>query len=224
MKNAQTANEQQQTKAPQSRVVMPAPSASPWRVDAVKFIILALAGLSIVWDAKISYSGNLQFGFTPDSAIFLMAIIFVSQLGFGVCHALNIDILHLGGEGENSGFINRIWIGVVLALYLLDIGSNCLYYGLAERFQGHSLGSLELWGGVAFIVGAACLTTFADEVLMRLYDAIEIGSRRNAVHARAQVVNYRAHQHYFSQKERLTTQAAKQLAEKDGGQWKPGDW
>ncbi|MEM8806841.1 MAG: hypothetical protein AAGF01_12510 [Cyanobacteria bacterium P01_G01_bin.38] len=198
------------------------PSVVQWRADTVRLIVLGAALALIIYDAKVSYDGfqKLELGDTHAPLIFA-AMIFVTQLGVGLLHALGEDFRDVKA-GSDTGFLNSIWGWVLMIIYGVDVASNAVHFGVFGKFGSAPATPVESLGAAGLILGMSVLLTFGDEVLLRVHDKIAIACAKNRVYAKRHGVAVAAHNAYIAATRERQMETA-QVAGRKEGDWEFGE-
>ena len=198
------------------------PGVGQWRIDLVKNLIFVAAITLVVSDGVISWMGLTKVAMGDMVAIVLTTLIFVTQLGVGILHALGVNFRDLMVDsGDDWG--NTFWVYVLLGIYFLDIASNMIAMQLIESVVLIADDVIGGIGGVFLAVAGGTLLTFADEMLFRLHDKIAIESKSNKVLSERMKIEQQLHNVYLKEVKSLGREKAKAEAQNEGGNWTFGD-
>lgn len=183
------ANSARIPRPPQQRV-------SKGRISAIKFLALVGAVALTVFDAKVSFDGFRMLTLPQFVPLVLALLIFVVQLCSGAVQQLGMNPFYgVGG----SPLMDFVWRWVLVGVYAIDIGSNAI----AFRVQSYLAPMAVIQAPVESLTMAlvllllAALLTFGDEVLLRLVDRLELGSKANAAAAHKLAIETAAYERYL---------------------------
>jgi hypothetical protein len=168
----------------------PSQRVSSGRVAAIQYATLGSAFGLTVLDAYISYDGFTKLSLPEFVPLALATLIFVSQLATGCLQQLGMDPFKGVGGSEA---LDTVWKGTLIGIYAIDIGSNAISFGAHNYLSWPSLSTapFDSLAMAMLMIGCAVLLTFGDEILLRLYDRISIGSKKNAIAAKATAIEYK---------------------------------
>lgn len=198
------------------------PAVAQWRIDFIKLLVLITAFALIVYDAFVSYQGFRRLDVGDHAPAIFCVLIFVTQLGVGVLHALGEEFTNVMAD-SGHGWGNTIWKIVLVILYSTDIMSNAIEFGFFDRWDSPLLNPVETFGGALLIMAMAWGLTFADETLLRLYDRVEQASAKNNIFARRYRQTVAQHKRYLAVVHEYQMEQAANKAQYEGAQWKFGD-
>lgn len=174
----------------------PAQRISSKRVSLIK----TLAGVGAIaltfFDAKVSYDGFRLLALPQYVPLVLALLILSIQLASGAVQQLGMNPFH--GVGGNAA-MDFLWRWMLVSVYVIDVGSNAIAFGVDRE--------LSLYGILRNPVGAltmpivllmlSCLLTFGDEILLRLVDRLDIGSKANEMSAIKLDIDRKAYRRYL---------------------------
>lgn len=167
------------------------------RVSLIKFVAVVAAVALTVFDAKVSWDGFRMMALPEYVPLVLALLIFVVQLSSGAVQQLGMNPFYgVGG----SPMMDFIWRWVLIGVYVLDIGSNAIAFNVQKYLAWQSLmiAPIEAVTMALVLLLLAALLTFGDEILLRLVDRLEIGSKANAAAARKLAIDSAAYDRYLS--------------------------
>lgn len=189
---------------------VPKPPAQRISSKRVK-LIRTLAGFGAIaltiFDAKVSYDGFRMLALPQYVPLVLALLILSIQLASGAVQQLGMNPFH--GVGGNAA-MDFLWRWVLVSVYVIDIGSNAIAFGIGRDLSWPSLradpiGTLTM---PVVLLLLSCLLTFGDEILLRLVDRLDIGSKANAMAATKGDIDGRAYHRYLKgYEQRALTQA-----------------
>jgi len=160
----------------------PVQRISNQRVQMIKALAGAGAIALTIFDAKVSYDGFSMLALPQFVPLVLALLILSIQLASGSVQQLGLNPFQgVGG----SVAVDFVWRWVLVGVYVLDIGSNAIAFGVGQHLN---LASIQTDPIGAFtmplvLLLLSCLLTFGDEILLRLVDRLDIGSRANKMAA-----------------------------------------
>lgn len=185
---------------PQQRV-------SKGRITIIKFIAIVGAVALTVFDAKVSFDGFRMLTLPQYVPLVLALLIFIVQLCSGAVQQLGMNPFYgVGG----STLMDFIWRWVLYGVYAIDIGSNAIAFNVQSWLSLAQLltAPVESITMALVLLLLAALLTFGDEVLLRLVDRLELGSKSNAAAAHKLAIETAAYDRYLeTYKTRALTQA-----------------
>lgn len=185
---------------PQQRV-------SKGRITIIKFIAIVGAVALTVFDAKVSFDGFRMLTLPQYVPLVLALLIFIVQLCSGAVQQLGMNPFYgVGG----STLMDFVWRWVLFGVYAIDIGSNAIAFRVQAWLSPAQLmmAPVESITMALVLLLLAALLTFGDEVLLRLVDRLELGSKSNAAAAHKLAIETAAYDRYLqTYKTRALTQA-----------------
>ncbi len=199
-----------QTPATDERIRIPKPPVqriSKSRVKLIKTGAIAAAVALTFYDAFVSYEGFRMLALPDHAPIVLAVLILVIQLASGSIQQLGMDPFHgVGG----SGAMDFLWRWVLASVYVIDIGSNAIAFGVGQHLTTDALRGrpLDAMAQSLILLALSALLTFGDEILLRLVDRLVVGSRANDASAQKADIDTRAYNRYLKgYQERAIAQA-----------------
>lgn len=185
------------------RIAIPKPPgqrASAKRIKMIKSLAQVGAIALVAIDAKVSFDGFTQLQLPQFIPLVLALLILAIQLCSGAVQQLGMNPFRGVGGSEAMDFL---WRWVLVSVYVIDIGSNAIAFGIAPYL---SLGAIVAAPMEALtmpvVLGLlACLLTFGDEILLRLIDRLDVGSKANEMAARKMAIDSKAYARYLQQYE-----------------------
>ena len=190
-RTTQTATDDGRIRVPQP----PVQRASQKRVELIKTAAIAAAVALTIYDAYVSYQGFRQLQLPNQAPLVLALLILVVQLASGAIQQLGMNPFRgVGG----SGFMDFMWIWVLASVYVIDVGSNAIAFGIGQYLSFWTIiRNPDNLGMAGVILMLACLLTFGDEILLRLVDRLVVGSRANDASAHKAGIDTRAYNRYL---------------------------
>ena len=145
------------------------PKVTQWRLDTTLSFVIGIAIALVLYDAYVSYMGFQKLGLEGHGPFIFAGLIFVTQMGVGLLHALGEDFRDVKA-GSDTEFLNNVWAWVLFIIYGVDIASNSLEFGLMEYLGRVIPAPVEGIGGVLLVLALATLLCFGDEILLRIFD------------------------------------------------------
>jgi len=174
----------------------PQQRASNSRIGIIKFVAVVAAVALTVFDAKVSWDG-FKMMFLPEYVPLVLALlIFVVQLGTGAVQQLGMNPFYgVGG----SPLMDFIWRWVLIGVYVIDVGSNAIAFNVQRYLSPMALmgAPVEAITMAVVLLLLATLLTFGDEILLRLADRLDLGSKANAAAARKLAIDQAAYDRYL---------------------------
>ena len=198
------------------------PSVSQWRVSTVSRLVLCAAFGLIAYDAYVSYQGFQKLQNNDHMSLIFAGFVFVTQLAIGVLHALGNSVNNMKSASTDD-FLDDAWVSILRLIYGIDIMSNAVEFGILEGWLTVSYRPVEQIGASILVVAMALMLTFADEILLRLYDQISLASDKNRVFARKHRTSVKVHDKFLKKVEELASEKAEAQAQYEGNQWEFGD-
>ena len=198
------------------------PAVSQWRVSSVSKLVLFSAFALIAYDAYVSYQGFNQLQDNTHMPIIFAIFVFVTQLAIGVLHALGHSVDKIK-SASGDDLLDDAWSGTLRMVYGVDIMSNAAEFGILEGWTTVMQRPVDQIGTVICIACLSILLTFADEILLRLYDQIAIASDKNNVFAKKHRLTVKAHDKYLKTAESIAVAKAEKQAQYEGNNWEFGD-
>lgn len=177
------------------------------RVNMIKFAAIVAAVALVVFDAKVSYDGFSLMALPKFVPLVLALLIFIVQLCTGAVQQMGMNPFY--GVGGSS-LMDFIWRWVLIGVYVIDVGSNAIAFKVQQYL---TLGALMLTPVESITMAVvllllASLLTFGDEILLRLVDRLDLGSKANAAAAQKLAIEEAAYHRYLkSYKTRALAQA-----------------
>ena len=178
----------------------PTERISSGRVKLIKTVAIVAAVALTIFDAKISYDGFRQLDLPQYVPLVLAGLIFVIQLASGAIQQLGMSPFRGVGGSE---VMDWFWRWCLISVYVIDIGSNAIAFGVGREFTTVSLMTqpVESITITVVLVALACLLTFGDEILLRLVDRLDVGARANDMAAKKGGIDRRAYEQFLRQYE-----------------------
>lgn len=177
------------------------------RVTLIKFAAIVAAVALTIFDAKVSYDGFRMMSLPQYVPLVLALLIFVVQLCTGAVQQLGMNPFYgVGG----SPLMDFIWRWVLIGVYVIDVGSNAIAFGVQRYLTPMALIAAPVDSATMALVLLllAALLTFGDEVLLRLADRLELGGKANVAAAHKLAIETAAYDRYLkTYKTRALTQA-----------------
>jgi hypothetical protein len=178
------------------------------RIKFVKFLAVVGAVALTVFDAKVSLDGFRMLTLPQYVPIVLALLIFVVQLCSGAVQQLGMNPFYgVGG----STLMDFVWRWVLVGVYVIDVGSNAIAFNVQQYLTvgAFMLAPVESFTMAIVLLLLSALLTFGDEILLRLVDRLDLGSKANAAAARKLAIDQAAYIRYLKGYE------AKALAQAD---------
>lgn len=191
------------------------PQVTQWRLDATLLFVLGVSVALVVYDAFVSFLGFQKLGLDGHGPFIFAGLIFVTQMGVGLLHALGEDFRDVAA-GSDTQFLNNAWSWVLIIIYGTDIASNAFEFGLFDYLEQSLAAPVEGLGGALLVLGLATLLCFGDEILLRIYDKINIARARNVAYARRHGVSVQANRKYLDAMKDRQMQEAETAGRKQG--------
>ena len=191
------------------RVRIPRPPAqriSKGRVQLIKTVAVIAAVALTAYDAFVSYQGFGALALPKHAPLVLALLILVVQLASGAIQQLGMNPFRgVGG----SGFMDFIWTWVLASVYVIDVGSNAIAFGLGQYLSFWAvIRNPDNLGMAGVILMLSALLTFGDEILLRLVDRLTVGARANDASADKSNIDTRAYHRYLKgYEQRASSQA-----------------
>jgi hypothetical protein len=166
------------------------------RITLIKFVAIVAAVALTVFDAKVSWDGFKLMSLPEFVPLVLALLIFVVQLCSGAVQQLGMNPFYgVGG----SPLMDFIWRWVLIGVYVIDVGSNAIAFGVPTyltplRAMRSPVDSLTM---AVVLLLLSALLTFGDEILLRLVDRLDLGSKANAAAARKVAIDQDAYNRYL---------------------------
>lgn len=163
-------------------------------------LIKTLAGVGAialtVFDAKVSYDGFRMLALPQYVPLVLALLILAIQLASGAVQQIGMNPFRGVGGSEAMDFL---WRWVLVSVYVIDIGSNAIAFGIGQQLswvniQADPVAALTM---PVVLLLLSCLLTFGDEILLRLVDRLDIGSKANEMSANKMNIDRRAYRRYL---------------------------
>ena len=174
----------------------PQQRAGHGRINFIKFVAIVAAVALTVFDAKVSWDGFKLMSLPEFVPLVLALLIFVVQLCSGAVQQLGMNPFYgVGG----SPMMDFIWRWVLIGVYVIDVGSNAIAFGVPTylsplRAMRSPVDSLTM---AVVLLLLSALLTFGDEILLRLVDRLDLGSKANAAAARKVAIDQDAYNRYL---------------------------
>ena len=191
------------------------PKVTQWRLDTTLSFVIGIAISLVLYDAYVSYMGFQKLGLEGHGPFIFAGLIFVTQMGVGLLHALGEDFRDVKA-GSDTEFLNNVWAWVLFIIYGVDIASNSLEFGLMEYLGRVIPAPVEGIGGVLLVLALATLLCFGDEILLRIFDKINVARAKNRAYARHHNVAIKASDTYLKMMEERAVQDAETQGRKEG--------
>jgi len=210
---------QQTTTSPRPIPQPPTQRISNQRVQMIKSLAQVGAIALTIFDAKVSYDGFRQLALPQYVPLVLALLILSIQLASGAVQQLGMNPFRgVGG----SGLMDFMWRWVLISVYVIDIGSNAIAFGIDQllTLQNLLLNPVEALTMPLVLLLLSCLLTFGDEILLRLVDRLDVGSKANEMAARKSGIDRNAYNRYlkgYEQRAYSQADAAGARAEVDFG-------
>jgi hypothetical protein len=175
----------------------PAQRISSKRVKLIKTLAGVGAIALTVFDAKVSYDGFRMLALPQYVPLVLALLLLSIQLASGAVQQLGMNPFHgVGG----SGTMDFLWRWVLVSVYVIDIGSNAIAFGIGRdltwaNVRAAPVASLTM---PVVLLLLSCLLTFGDEILLRLVDRLDIGSKGNEMSATKMTIDQKAYGRYLN--------------------------
>lgn len=190
----------------------PTQRISTARVNLIKAIALVAAVALTVYDAYVSYQGFKILELPNHAPLVLALLILIVQLASGAIQQLGMNPFRgVGG----SGFMDFLWIWVLASVYVIDVASNAIAFGVGryttwEALSNYPIGALVM---IVSVLMLSCLLTFGDEILLRLVDRLLVGSRANQASVEKSEVDLKAYRRYLKGYEQRALNQAQKAGE-----------
>ena len=217
---AKKTRSQQASRTTASRILEPPTQRiSNQRVQMIKALAQIGAIALTVFDAKVSYDGFGQLTL-PQYVPLVMALLILSiQLASGAVQQLGMNPFRgVGG----SDLMDFMWRWVLISVFVISINSNAIAFGINQRltWQNIVLKPVEALTMPIVLLLLSCLLTFGDEILLRLVDRLDIGSKANEMAAKKTGIDRNAYNRYlkgYEQRAYSQADVAGERAEVDFG-------
>ena len=191
------------------------PNVTQWRLETTLIFVIGVAIALVIYDAFVSFLGFKKLGLEGHGPFIFAGLVFVTQLGVGLLHALGEDFRDVKG-GSDTEFINNVWSWVLIIIYGTDIASNAFEFGLFDYLSRAIAAPVEGLGGALLVIGLAVLLCFGDEILLRIYDKANVARAKNKAYAKRHKTAIRASNQYLRSMSERTMQDAETQGRKDG--------
>ncbi|MGB3309966.1 MAG: hypothetical protein WBG32_00130 [Nodosilinea sp.] len=174
----------------------PGQRASNSRIGLIKFVAIVAAVALTVFDAKVSWDGFRMMTLPEYVPLVLALLIFVVQLCSGAVQQLGMNPFYgVGG----SPLMDFIWRWVLIGVYVIDVGSNAIAFNVQSYLTWSALvfSPIEAITMAVVLLLLSALLTFGDEILLRLVDRLDLGSKANAAAARKLGIDQAAYDRYL---------------------------
>lgn len=174
----------------------PGQRASNSRISLIKFVAIVAAVALTVFDAKVSWDGFGMMTLPEYVPLVLALLIFVVQLCSGAVQQLGMNPFYgVGG----SPLMDFIWRWVLVGVYVIDVGSNAIAFNVQSYLTWPALAfsPVEAITMAVVLLLLSALLTFGDEILLRLVDRLDLGSKANAAAARKLGIDQAAYDRYL---------------------------
>ncbi|MGB5972700.1 MAG: hypothetical protein WBG38_05250 [Nodosilinea sp.] len=174
----------------------PTQRASNSRIGIIKFVAIVAAVALTVFDAKVSWDGFRMMALPEYVPLVISLLIFVVQLSSGAVQQLGMNPFYgVGG----SPLMDFVWRWVLIGVYAIDIGSNAVAFNVQSYLAWGAVLTAPVESLTMAVVRLllAALLTFGDEILLRLVDRLELGSKANAAAAHKLAIDQRAYDCYL---------------------------
>ena len=200
----------------QGRLSFPTPPTqriSPQRVSLIRNVSILVAIALTGFDAYVSYQGFNKLALPGYAPLVLALLILVIQLASGAIQQLGMNPFRgVGG----SDLMDWLWRWVLWGVYIIDVGSNAIEFGIGEHASYGAFISrpLDAIAMSILLLGLSALLTFGDEILLRLVDRLAIGGRANAASGRKSEIDLKAYRQYLNIYERRALEQAQAAGER----------
>lgn len=193
------------------RLVFPSPPVqriSSSRILLIKNVAIIAAIALTVYDAFVSYHGFILLDLPNQAPLVLALLILIVQLASGAIQQLGMNPFR--GVGGSS-LMDFLWRWVLVAVYLIDVGSNAIAFGVGEHLTLLALLTrpVDAIAMSLILLSLCCLVTFGDEMMLRLVDRLIVGGRANRVSERKSMIEFRAYQQFLKEYKTRALQQAK---------------
>jgi hypothetical protein len=168
------------------------------RVQMIQTCAIAAAVALTVYDAYVSYQGFKLLALPNQAPLVLALLILVIQLASGSIQQLGMNPFRGVGGSKTMDFM---WKWVLGSVYVIDVGSNAIAFGVPQHLNLPSLQArpFDAVAMAIILLALSALLTFGDEILLRLVDRLVIGSRANDAAAELAGVNSAAYNRYLKE-------------------------
>jgi hypothetical protein len=167
------------------------------RITLIKFVAIVAAVALTVFDAKVSLDGLKLMTLPEFVPLVLALLIFVVQLCSGAVQQLGMNPFYgVGG----SPLMDFIWRWVFVGVYAIDVGSNAIAFNVQSFVVPAAvmMAPVESLTMAVVLLLLSALLTFGDEILLRLVDRLDLGSKANAAAARKLEIDQDAYNRYLN--------------------------
>ena len=182
------------------RLAFPTPPTqrvSSQRIKLIRFVSIVAAVALTAYDAYVSYNGFEKLSLPGHAPLVLALLILIVQLASGAIQQLGMNPFRgVGG----SDLMDWLWRWVLWGVYIIDVGSNAIEFGVSQHANQSALTvrPLDAVAMSILLIGLSALLTFGDEILLRLVDRLSIGGRANEASGRKSEIDLRAYRQYLS--------------------------
>lgn len=181
------------------RIRVPKPPVqriSPQRVRLIQMGAILAAVALTAYDAYVSYQGFQALSLPNQAPLVLALLILVIQLASGSIQQLGMNPFRGVGGSDTMDFL---WRWVLASVYLIDVGSNAIAFGIPAHanFAAFRSRPLDALGMSLILLALSALLTFGDEILLRLVDRLVVGSRANHASARKAEIDMKAYRRFL---------------------------
>jgi hypothetical protein len=133
----------------------------------------------------------------PQYVPLVLALLILSiQLASGSVQQLGMNPFQGVGGSVAMDFI---WRWVLIGVYVIDIGSNAIAFGMGQHLNLANIQSdpIAAFTMPLVLLLLSCLLTFGDEILLRLVDRLDVGARANRMAALKGSIDQKAYAEYL---------------------------
>lgn len=192
------------------------PRVTQWRLDSTLFGVVAVAIALVIYDAYVSFLGFQGLGLEGHGPFIFAGLIFITQMGVGVLHAVGEDFRDVKA-GSDTEFLNNIWSWILFIIYGTDIASNAFEFGLVEYLSRAMSAPVEGLGGGALVLALATMLCFGDEILLRVFDKLNLARAKNRASAKRHNAAIAASNTYVQYYQERAVQDAESEGRRNGG-------
>ena len=191
------------------------PKVTQWRLDTTLLFVIGISIALVIYDAFVSYLGFQKLGLEGHGPFIFAGLIFVTQMGVGLLHALGEDFRDVKA-GSDTEFINNVWSWILFIIYGTDIASNSFEFGLMDYISRGLVAPIEGFGGALLVLALATLLCFGDEILLRIFDKINVARAKNRAYAKHHNAAIKASDAYLMHYQDRAVQDAEVQGRKEG--------
>ena len=170
------------------------------RVKLIRSGAIAAAVALTAYDAYVSYQGFKLLALPNHAPLVLALLILVIQLASGSIQQLGMNPFRGVGGSKAMDFC---WKWVLGSVYVIDVGSNAIAFGVPAHLNMPALQQrpLDAVAMALILLALSALLTFGDEILLRLVDRLVVGGRANDAAAELASANMKAYNRYLKEYE-----------------------